>query len=80
MRRLGCLLAVASALAAGSGSGGREQGVKVGTAHPAVPSSEPGSPAISDLLDFTLPGVTGPNVRGADYAGKSLALWFWAPW
>lgn len=80
MRRLACLLAISCTLAACAGSGGSEQGTKVGTANPAAPKVEPGTPAVADLLDFTLPGVTGPDVRGRDYAGKSLALWFWAPW
>jgi hypothetical protein len=42
---------------------------------------ETGAPVRADrLLDFTLPAVGGGEVRGADYGGKALALWFWAPW
>ena len=33
-----------------------------------------------EILDFRLPSVEGPEVDGQDYAGKALALWFWAPW
>ena len=32
------------------------------------------------MLDFTLPAVDGGQIRGRDYSGKALALWFWAPW
>ena len=33
-----------------------------------------------EVLDFTLPAVDGGQIRGRDYSGKALALWFWAPW
>jgi hypothetical protein len=36
--------------------------------------------AEAGLLDFTAPAVGGGQVAGADYAGRDLALWFWAPW
>ena len=35
---------------------------------------------LAPQLDFSLPGVTGGTVEGADYAGKPLLVWFWAPW
>ncbi len=49
----------------------------------------PGSPSvagpespdqISGVLDFSAPRVGGGAVDGADYTGKDLAIWFWAPW
>jgi hypothetical protein len=47
------------------------------------PGSSPPPPASSDaaeLLDFTAPLVGGGTVRGAELAGRDLAIWFWAPW
>jgi hypothetical protein len=43
-------------------------------------------PAISEapeparVLRFEAPNLTGGVIRGVDYAGKDVALWFWAPW
>ncbi|WP_304452039.1 redoxin domain-containing protein [Nocardiopsis sp. YSL2] len=34
----------------------------------------------ADHLDFTAPTVGGDDVEGADYAGRPVVLWFWAPW
>lgn len=34
----------------------------------------------ASILDFSAPGLDGPAVRGADYSGQDVALWFWAPW
>jgi hypothetical protein len=33
-----------------------------------------------ELLEFTLPAVSGGQIHGADYRDRALALWFWAPW
>jgi hypothetical protein len=47
-------------------------------------ASEPNPPdpeiRLPEKLDFTLPGVSGEQVEGADYAGRDLVIWFWAPW
>lgn len=34
----------------------------------------------ADHLDFTAATVGGDDVEGADYAGRPVVLWFWAPW
>jgi hypothetical protein len=39
--------------------------------------TESGVPAI---LDFSAPALSGGTIDGADYSGKAVALWFWAPW
>lgn len=31
-------------------------------------------------LRFTVPRLGGGTVRGADFAGHDLVMWFWAPW
>ena len=78
MRRVVVLIALAAVAAACTGNGGQDHGVSVGgSSRP----PESGAQVVGgSILDFTLPGVDGPEVRGADYAGKALALWFWAPW
>jgi hypothetical protein len=35
---------------------------------------------IPEILDFEAPLLAGGTLRGADYAGKDVAFWFWAPW
>ena len=44
--------------------------------------SQPDSPATAEGpdLDFTAPAVEGDDIDLSTYAGKDLALWFWAPW
>ena len=80
MRRLVGLIAVALLTAACGSSGGTDKGGTVKSPAPSTNRKSTGTPALADALAFSLPGVTGPQIRGADYAGKSLALWFWAPW
>ena len=43
---------------------------------PAGPDAGP-APA---LLRFDAAGLDGSRVNGADFAGKDVAMWFWAPW
>lgn len=48
-------------------------------------ATEPGSSpataaAIPEILEFEAPLLDGGTFRGADYAGKDVAFWFWAPW
>lgn len=38
------------------------------------------TPEIPEILDFEAPLLAGGTLRGADYAGKDVAFWFWAPW
>lgn len=35
---------------------------------------------IPEILEFEAPLLGGGTLRGADYAGKDVAFWFWAPW
>ena len=46
----------------------------VSVANPQGPDTIPG------VLDFSAPRLGGGTVEGADYSGKHLAIWFWAPW
>ncbi|MGH2773316.1 MAG: hypothetical protein ACRDIU_09300 [Actinomycetota bacterium] len=53
---------------------------------PAASASPPGAtPSLTagpvpEILGFTAPRVGGGRVVGADFAGKDVAAWFWAPW
>ena len=44
------------------------------------PPQGPGEQGVPPILDFTAPRLGGGTISGADYSGKALALWFWAPW
>lgn len=35
---------------------------------------------VPDVLRFTAPALGGGTIRGADFAGEDLVMWFWAPW
>ncbi|MGH2654619.1 MAG: hypothetical protein ACRDHV_09770 [Actinomycetota bacterium] len=37
------------------------------------------SPAPGELM-FTAARLGGGTVRGEDFAGHDLVMWFWAPW
>jgi hypothetical protein len=60
-------------------------GKRAGTPAPAGKDSSPSSPEkdgepVPDVLRFSAPRLGGGRVVGADYAGRDVALWFWAPW
>lgn len=38
------------------------------------------SAEVPPQLRFTEPRLGGGTVRGADFAGRDLVMWFWAPW
>jgi hypothetical protein len=50
------------------------------TATATAPAPAGPATAVPTGLDFSLPGVTGGTVDGAELAGRHLVLWFWAPW
>ena len=55
-----------------------------GTAGPVTfesPKSGPSKARFGDeLLDFAAPKLGGGQVVGNEFAGKDVAIWFWAPW
>lgn len=51
--------------------------VSVNPTPSAPPTSTPAK--VPAALNFTMPTVGGGEFSGAAYAGKPLALWFWAP-
>jgi hypothetical protein len=42
--------------------------------------SQGAPPEAAKVLRFEAPRLGGGVLRGADYAGKDVAIWFWAPW
>jgi hypothetical protein len=44
-----------------------------------TPTPEP-SPDLTRILDFVGPAVGGGQIRGEDYGGQDVVLWFFAPW
>jgi hypothetical protein len=71
----GFLLAALILPACGSGGKGGES---TSFQSPSQRSTE-GSKA-TGLLDFQAPKLGGGTVNGSDFAGKDVAMWFWAPW
>jgi hypothetical protein len=47
---------------------------------PASVSPPSESPAPAEVLDFEAQKLGGGVLRGSDYVGKDVAIWFWAPW
>jgi hypothetical protein len=39
-----------------------------------------GGPAPAEVLRFTAPRLGGGTIGGAEFAGRDVAFWFWAPW
>lgn len=68
----------AAACSGGSSASGGSDGGQGGSNAPAAAPAPAATEATT--LDFTAPAVDGSTVRGADYAGDALAIWFWAPW
>ncbi len=72
---------LAAALEACGGSSERAerkgaQEPRAGTSAPAGGEARP----VPDALQFTATALDGSRVAGADYAGRDVVLWFWAPW
>jgi len=51
-----------------------------------APSASDGGDRAADAghvpkaLRFSAPQLGGGTIEGADYAGRDVAFWFWAPW
>ena len=46
----------------------------------ASPGPQAPAPAVAKVLDFKAPNLAGGQVVGSEFAGKDVAVWFWAPW
>lgn len=62
-----------------SSTGGTEEVVDVGPVQAPLPAPSDATPDVP-LLAFSAPTVDGGTLDGAAYAGRDVAIWFWAPW
>jgi hypothetical protein len=78
------VLALASSCARPTGGPASMRGPSGSTLTPgATAPAAPGTVNPADVppeLRFTAPRLGGGTVRGADFAGHDLVMWFWAPW
>lgn len=76
------LLAGCGGAASPEGSGGVAERSPQGPSAPTGPVAESPTPAgsVPEALMWEEPALGGGRVRGADYAGRDVLLWFWAPW
>jgi hypothetical protein len=57
------------------------EGPAAAAGSPPSTSRSPGAPPeAAKVLRFEAPRLGGGVLRGTDYAGKDVAIWFWAPW
>ena len=49
-------------------------------ASPQADQGTPDAPQAPRELRFTAPALGGGQIRGRDFAGQDLVIWFWAPW
>ena len=78
---VGALVVVLSACASSpSGSAAAPSPPRASSTSIPSASSADSATAVPEILDFSAPALGGGTIRGADYAGSDLAIWFWAPW
>jgi hypothetical protein len=77
-RLLLCAIGVAVLSACGDNTTTQPVAAPAPVATAAAPST-PSTGAIPDSLAFSASRVGGGTVNLADYAGKPVLLWFWAP-
>lgn len=63
-----------------AGCAKKDEAPSQGVKFESPPAPDPEASLGSGLLDFTAPKLGGGKVVGSEYAGKDVALWFWAPW
>jgi hypothetical protein len=78
VRRLLLCVIVVSALAACGDNGFSSPGAAPDSAETSA-AAVPATGAVATSLLLSAPRVGGGTVNLADYAGKPVVLWFWAP-
>ncbi|MFP5310695.1 MAG: hypothetical protein ACLGIR_14075 [Actinomycetes bacterium] len=65
----------------GQDDAGASAGTGDAAAGATAPAGDPDGLAVAtELLDWTAPTLDGGEIRGADFAGRDVVLWMWAPW
>lgn len=47
---------------------------------PTLEESPEAAPRVPRELRFRAPALSGGQIRGREFAGRDLVIWFWAPW
>jgi hypothetical protein len=76
-RLLACLIGVAALAACGNPNA--QQPVLAPPVASTATTIAPSTAAVPQSLAFSAPRVGGGTINLADYAGKPVLLWFWAP-
>ena len=79
VRALFGLLCVA-AFAGACSSGSIEPPAADGPDATTPPAADRSTPAATGVLAFSAPQLGGGTIEGADFSGRDVAFWFWAPW
>jgi hypothetical protein len=84
-RAFAVTLAILAGVAACTGTDGGDTGerpdLETGAASVStVPGTTGADTAEPEILRFDAPRLGGGQIHGTNYAGKDLAIWFWAPW
>ncbi len=83
IRRIGALaLGIGGVACGGGGDGSSTATSDVPATTPAAPATTPAAAgaAVPAPLEFTAPLLGGGELDARTYAGRPLALWFWAPY
>lgn len=88
MAVLAATLALTAACASPTPSGQRRPGATTPEtpggsspmASPRETTAPPRDVEVPQELRFSAPALSGGTIEGAEYAGRDLVIWFWAPW
>jgi len=81
VRRLLPIVLLLTAAACGrGGERARTEGPRATAATTALSTVAPAPSAVPAALKWEAKAVSGGQVTGANYTGRAVALWFWAPW
>ena len=75
-----CVAALAGACSSGSIEPPAADGSTPAPDASTPPAADRSTPAATGVLAFSAPRLGGGTIEGADFAGRDVAFWFWAPW
>jgi hypothetical protein len=79
-RLLPNVLLLTAAACGGGGERARTEGPRATAATTVSSTVAPTPGAVPAVLNWEAKAVAGGQVTGANYTGRAVALWFWAPW